>query len=109
MDGDALTWDRVTWLRDWLDANADEATNPDMVRLLRVLKIGEEFGEVAEAVHGALGANPRKGASHTWDDVEKELCDVIVTAMVALSTCSADPEKALDNRLARLVERVSPK
>lgn len=30
---------------------------------VRVLKISQELGEVAEALHGALGANPRKGAS----------------------------------------------
>ncbi|OIJ88494.1 MazG-like family protein [Streptomyces colonosanans] len=105
---DARDWDRVAWLRNWLDENADDAANRDTVRLLRVLKIGEEFGEVAEAVHGALGANPRKGASHTWDDVNKELCDVIVTAMVALSTCTPDPERALSEHLDHLVRRVMP-
>ncbi|WP_327307084.1 MazG-like family protein [Streptomyces sp. NBC_01298] len=51
---------------------------------LQVLKIGEEFGEAAQAVIGAKGTNPRKGNSHTWGDVEAEVADVIVTAMVAL-------------------------
>lgn len=50
----------------------------------------EEVGEVSEAVTGALGANPRKGDSHGWSDVEKELSDVIVTAVVALATISWD-------------------
>lgn len=27
---------------------------------VRVLKISQELGEVAEALHGALGANPRR-------------------------------------------------
>ncbi|MBP5874290.1 hypothetical protein F3K20_06635 [Streptomyces scabiei] len=48
---------------------------------VRVLKISQELGEVAEALHGALGANPRKGASHDWGDVPKGFADVIVTAM----------------------------
>lgn len=99
------TWTRVEHLRDWLDDNAGPATAGD-VRLLRVLKIGEEFGEVAEAMHGALGTNPRKGASHTWEDVHKELADVIVTSMVALATLSPDAEKILDARLQHLVARV---
>ncbi|WP_327434777.1 MazG-like family protein [Streptomyces sp. NBC_01236] len=99
------TWTRVGQLRKWLDEEAAPAAAGD-VRLLRVLKIGEEYGEVAEALHGALGANPRKGASHTWADVEKELSDVIVTAMVALATISPDAEKLLDDRLQHLVERV---
>ncbi|MFJ8077186.1 MazG-like family protein [Streptomyces sp. NPDC096176] len=101
------TWSRVGRLREWLDEEAAPAAAGD-VRLLRVLKISEEVGEVAEALHGALGANPRKGASHTWQDVEKELCDVIVTAMVALSTINPDAEMILDSRLEYLVNRVCP-
>ncbi|MCS0634725.1 MazG-like family protein [Streptomyces sp. LP05-1] len=102
---DTITWERIDRLRAWLDDNAGDRTETEQ-RLLRVLKIGEEFGEASEALHGALAANPRKGASHDWDDVRKELSDVIVTAMVALATVSDDPAKALDDRLRHLVERV---
>ncbi|SFY50118.1 MazG-like family protein [Streptomyces sp. F-1] len=58
--------------------------------LLRILKLSEEVGEVAEAVIGATGQNPRKGFSHTWDDVQAELCDVAITALMALRTLTAD-------------------
>jgi NTP pyrophosphatase (non-canonical NTP hydrolase) len=102
---DDATWNRVQQLRGWLDEKATPA-NADYVKLLRVLKIGEEFGEVAEAMHGAMGANPRKGASHSWEDVHKELCDVIVTSMVALASCTPDAAKLLDERLSHLVDRV---
>ncbi|NJP99091.1 hypothetical protein HCK00_00550 [Streptomyces sp. PLAI1-29] len=101
---DANTWTSIDKLRQWLDDQAGPSARQDR-RLLRVLKIGEEFGEVAEAVHGALGANPRKGASHSWGDVEKELCDVIVTSMVALASITPEGEKALDDRLRHLVAR----
>ncbi|MCK8677981.1 MazG-like family protein [Streptomyces lichenis] len=101
-------FDRILEIHAWLDANAPEQTDRER-RLLRILKISEEVGEVSEAVHGALAANPRKGASHTWDDVEKELCDVIVTGLVALCTVSSDPEKALDGRLRQLLDRLRPK
>ncbi|MFD9354257.1 MazG-like family protein [Streptomyces sp. NPDC060031] len=57
---------------------------------LQILKIGEEFGEAAQAVIGAKGSNPRKGNSHTWGDVEAEVADVIVTAMVALARMRPD-------------------
>ncbi|MEV0409595.1 MazG-like family protein [Streptomyces sp. NPDC050448] len=57
---------------------------------LQILKIGEEFGEAAQAVIGAKGTNPRKGTSHTWNDVEAEVADVIVTAMVALARMRPD-------------------
>lgn len=99
-------WGRVDQLKTWLDENADPAIGD--VRVWRVLKISEEVGEVSEAMHGAMAANPRKGASHTWSDVNKELCDVIVTAMVALASCTPDAEKILDDRLEALVNRVIP-
>ncbi|MEW2633315.1 MazG-like family protein [Streptomyces sp. NPDC048389] len=104
MDGNGSTWDGVHKLRGWLD-NENQAAAGD-VRLLRVLKISEEVGEAAEAITGALGANPRKGSSHTWEDVEKELSDVIVTAMVALSTITPEAEKVLNARVQRLQERL---
>ncbi|MHA5049513.1 MazG-like family protein [Streptomyces sp. SD15] len=101
------TWEQVDRLRKWLDDEAEQARPAD-VRLLRVLKIGEEYGEVAEAMHGAMGANPRKGRSHTWSDVQKELADVIVTSMVALATIAPDARHVLEERLDALVARVLP-
>ncbi|MDQ1019006.1 MazG-like family protein [Streptomyces afghaniensis] len=100
-------WAQVERLRDWLDEEAPPAEAGD-VRLLRILKISEELGEVAEAYHGATGANPRKGASHTFDDVNKELADVIVTAMVALATTADKPGQLLAEHLDGLVRRVMP-
>lgn len=104
---DDAQWGRIEQLVDWLDSDADVPEGQD-VRLLRVLKIGEEYGEVAEALHGALGANPRKGNSHSWDDVTKELCDVAVTTFVALATVTPDGPKQFDERLRHLVDRVLP-
>ncbi len=97
------TWDTVQRLVEWLDA--ESTVPPDVARLLRVLKISEEAGEVAEAVHGATGANPRKGNSHTWDDVQAELCDVILTGMVALRTITPDAARVFEERLAHVAER----
>ncbi|MEV7214106.1 MazG-like family protein [Kitasatospora cineracea] len=79
--------------------------SPGEVQLLRILKITEEAGEVAQAVTGTLGGNPRKGRSHTWQDVQSELADVIVTAMVALHSVSGDGEAVLAERLRELTER----
>lgn len=70
-----------------------------------MLKLSEEVGEVAEAVIGAMGQNPRKGASHTWDDVRSELCDVMITAMVALRTLSPDAREVFATHLAGVQER----
>ncbi|EFE73003.1 hypothetical protein P376_0052 [Streptomyces sp. HCCB10043] len=74
-------------------------------RPARVPEIGEEYGEAAEAITGALGANPLKGNSHGWQDVERGFSDVIVTAALALATSSPDPEKALADRVQALLDR----
>ncbi|KRV50829.1 hypothetical protein AQ490_12785 [Wenjunlia vitaminophila] len=97
------TWNTIDRLVAWLDATSEAP--PEAARLLRVLKISEEAGEVAEAIHGATGANPRKGHSHTWEDVHRELCDVIMTGMVALRTFTPDADKVFAERLARVAER----
>ncbi|RMI38801.1 MazG-like family protein [Streptomyces triticirhizae] len=100
-------WEQVRRIRTWLDANTGGQTETER-ELLRVLKIGEEFGEVAEALHGAHNANPRKGASHTRADVSKELVDVAVTTLIALDTIDPEARKAFDARLQHLVDRVAP-
>lgn len=96
-------WDSIERLVAWLDAESN--ATPEMARVLRILKITEEAGEVAEAVHGVSGSNPRKGTSHTWEDVQAELCDVLMTSMVALKTLTPDAEKIFAERLNHVAER----
>ncbi|MFH8565209.1 MazG-like family protein [Streptomyces sp. NPDC017988] len=96
-------WDTIDRLHGWLDAHNDRA--PQEALLLRVLKLSEEVGEVAQAVIGTTGQNPRKGTTHTWDDVRAELCDVVVTAMVALRTLTPDTRAVLTAHLRRVSER----
>ncbi|WP_369175457.1 MazG-like family protein [Streptomyces sp. R28] len=84
----------------------DHSTLPREQRiLLQLLKIQEEAGEVAEAVIGAMGQNPRKGHSHTWDDVEAEICDVIVTGMVALARMNPDAQAVFARHMDRIASR----
>jgi NTP pyrophosphatase (non-canonical NTP hydrolase) len=70
-----------------------------------MLKLSEEVGEVASAIIGATGQNPRKGITHSWQDVESELCDVIVTAMVALRTLTPEAAAVFDAHLRRIDDR----
>lgn len=100
---DDHVWDAVDRLVGWLDANT--AAPRESVRLLRVLKLSEEVGETAQAVIGALGQNPRKGVSHSWQQVEAELCDVIITAMVALSTLNPEARGVFAQHLDAVVSR----
>lgn len=75
--------------------------------LAQCLKLQEETGELAEAMLGTLGQNPRKGFSHTHDDVMKEIIDVIVTATVLAVSIELPEQFAarLDERLDFLAVR----
>lgn len=96
-------WNSIDALWTWLDENRPLGGQEGM--LLRMLKLSEEVGEVAQAVIGATGQNPRKGVTHTWEDVEGELCDVVITALVALRTLTPDTREVFDRHLARVTER----
>ncbi|MFF1340425.1 MazG-like family protein [Streptomyces sp. NPDC058290] len=98
-------WDVTGELAVFLDEAAAHVP-AEQRRVLQVLKIGEEFGEAAQAVIGATGTNPRKGRSHTWRDVESEVCDVLVTAMVALHRLGvADPAALFTAHLEKTAAR----
>jgi NTP pyrophosphatase (non-canonical NTP hydrolase) len=96
-------WDTIDEIVSWLDTSS--TLPPEQERLLRIMKITEEAGEVSQAVIGVLGQNPRKGITHTWDDVTAELCDVILTAMVALTSLNPDGRDIFEDHLARVADR----
>jgi len=75
-------------------------------KLLRLLKLSEEIGEVSQTVIGVMGANKRKGFTHEDSDVAKELADVIVTAMVALEDYVIEPSTFFRKHLESVRERV---
>ncbi|MGW2825561.1 MazG-like family protein [Streptomyces sp. NPDC001443] len=56
-------WAAVDGLWAWLEAGRPSGGREGL--LLRILKLSEEVGEVAQAVIGATGQNPRKGVTHT--------------------------------------------
>jgi hypothetical protein len=49
----------------------------------RLDKLAEEVGEVVVAYGGLVGENPRKGLTHTREDVLEELLDVAAVALGA--------------------------
>ncbi|WP_181786956.1 MazG-like family protein [Streptomyces phytophilus] len=97
------TWKTIERLCDWLDAESPVQGRTE--RLMRILKIGEEYGEVAGALRGLLGAHPGKGKTHTIDDLCDELGDVIVTSMVALVSVADDAREVFDTRLREIAHR----
>lgn len=84
-------WAHVAALTGWLDAHRP----PDSYEItFRVLKLAEETGEAVAAYIGMTGANPRKGVHASPADVHRELCDVAITALVALATLTGGPDQA---------------
>lgn len=73
----------ITYLVDQLN-KANVLTREEMG--LRILKCFEEAGEAAQAWVGFTAQNPRKGRTHTKDEVVNELLDVATTALVAAET-----------------------
>ena len=82
--GPASAGDLFTAVADitaWLDACNPAGPHEDA---MRVLKLTEEAGEAAEAYIGMVGQNPRKGVTHSLDDLLGELADVALTALCAI-------------------------
>ncbi len=96
-------WKHVRLVTEWLDR---ESPPTEDVRIFRCFKIAEELGEVTAAIIGVTGQNPRKGVTHTWDDVQTELCDVILAAMVALDSITGDAESRFTKHVQRRHTRI---
>ncbi|MGW3169811.1 GNAT family N-acetyltransferase [Streptomyces sp. NPDC001153] len=95
-------WDTIRRLADTFShLDTGNGLRPEEQWTLQVLKLAEEVGEAAQAVIGARGANPRKGHSHTWTDVQDEVADVVITGMVTLARLRPDAREHFTAVLAR--------
>ncbi|WBB68962.1 MazG-like family protein [Micromonospora sp. WMMD812] len=102
--GDAGVWAAARASRAWLDA-ANGSGQQELT--CRILKLTEEAGEAAGAWIGLLGQNPRKGVTHTREDVAAELADVAFTALVAVESLGLDARTVLDRCAAKVTNRIS--
>jgi hypothetical protein len=85
MSVDTEKWDMladIARINRWLDTSNPDNPHEDS---MRVMKIGEEFGEAVAAYIGMTGQNPRKGITHTKHDLLMELADVAITALCAMA------------------------
>lgn len=97
-------WSTIRDLVDWLDSRNGRG---DHEIAMRLMKVTEEAGEVAQAYLGVHGQNPRKGITRIVPDVQDELCDVIVSAAVALASLIGNPEDVLTAKLAKIADRAA--
>ncbi|MGW1156861.1 MazG-like family protein [Streptomyces sp. NPDC002519] len=103
------SWSTITALAGrFNEADAARGVPAEEQHVLQVLKIGEEFGEAAQAVIGVKGTNPRKGTSHTWDDVHAEVADTVITGMVALARMRPDAAAYFAGQLKLKAARFLP-
>ncbi|MDZ5447489.1 hypothetical protein U2F26_33105 [Micromonospora sp. 4G57] len=101
---DELIWDAVRASRGWLDA-ANGTGDAELT--CRILKLAEEAGEAAGAWIGVLGQNPRKGVTHSREDVGAELADVVFTALVAIESLGLDARAVVSSCAAKVRDRAS--
>ncbi|WP_239159309.1 MazG-like family protein [Winogradskya humida] len=90
---DMTVWDAA---RTWRAALDERNGTEDLELTLRIAKITEEAGEAVQAWIGVLGQNPRKGITHTREDVAGELADVVFTALVAIESLGLDARTTVD-------------
>ncbi len=100
-DPEAITWGRLAKLQE----EAGEAADELLLLAVRKLGLDSAAGRVVSAFIGATGQNPRKGVTHTTDDVVKELLDVAVTALGAVEHLVGNDGSSMD-RLAEFVGRL---
>lgn len=89
---DPGTWDMfadIAAINAWIE-NANGASEHE--DSMRVMKVGEEYGEAVAAYIGMTGQNPRKGVTHSKTDLLMELADVTVTALCAMQHFTGNTE-----------------
>ena len=99
-----MIWGAVRASRGWLDA-ANGTGDTELT--CRILKLTEEAGEAAGAWIGVLGQNPRKGVTHSREDVAAELADVVFTALVAIESLGFDARAVVSECAGKVQRRIS--
>jgi len=69
--------------------------DPELVMRRRVGKVFVESGELADAIEGYTGENPRKGVYAAREDVVKELIDCASASLCAVEFMTGDRGNAL--------------
>lgn len=104
-----MSSDNLVGISKTLDASYPVGLDAEAMLWRRVTKISEECGEVQTALRGFLGENPRKGRTHSRNDVTEELLDVAVAALGAVEHLTHNQGRAmalLDRKITFVAERL---
>ncbi len=103
------TSEKIAKLSRWIDESPGYANlGAELHARRRIDKLMEEVGEVGEALGGWFAENPRKGRTHSGDDVLAELLDVMVTAAGAFESLTGNRGivvERLDEHMTKLLGR----
>lgn len=104
----------IAAIDQWIDNGTSQEfkNNKTLALYGRVAKIGEEYGEAMQALIGATEQNPRKGYSHTIDDVTSELADVVLTALCAIQHITKNDTETMrivENKISAVIQRADIK
>lgn len=103
---DNPTASQLAGISRWIDTSAGyRGLDAEAHNWRRIQKIAQETGEVFEAYCGSLGENPRKGHTHTDEDVTRELLDVALAALGAVEHRTGNAGRSLE-MLFEHVDRV---
>lgn len=106
---DTIDWQVIRYVDLWLDEEVPAHYQGTLAQdWARISKIGEELGEAIQAFIGFTGQNPRKGETHTMDQVLNELADTALTAIFAMQHLTKDDHEVreiLRNKQAFIYRR----
>lgn len=95
--------EQVAEISRWIDTSpANARRTPDEAFLLRAIKIFEEAGEMVQAIIGLTGQNPRKGVTHSLDDVLEEALDTALTALAFVESATGNRTESLPRLFAKI-------
>jgi len=97
---------RLSRMSQWIDDHpANRKRSPLENLMLRTsVKMHEERGEVNAALIGMSGQNPRKGVTHSIDDVESELLDWAIVALGGVEHIHGNDGSSMARLAAKLVK-----
>lgn len=99
-------WHEIEIITRWLDESNPTSQHEDSIRVLKLL---EEAGEAAAAYIGMVGQNPRKGITHSLEDLLNELADVAVTALCAIQHFTQEyaiTSEIVNNKVNFIIHRI---
>jgi NTP pyrophosphatase (non-canonical NTP hydrolase) len=110
---DTFDWWSISKIDRWLDSAVSDTYihQPLAQDWARVGKVIEELGEVIRALIGFTGQNPRKGITHSRQEMLDELADTAITGILGMQHFTKDASetrqilqeklKAIENRVPK--------